>query len=362
MARGYFIREGDKTSCGGVVLAGDGRTTMMGFNHAREGDPVTCGINGQAYEIVGGIGFIDSNGRSPAGTLDSISSCPCRSQLLNSLNHSYEKANKPTARAPDRASTQSQSREESRPASAPQVIDPVPTPSTSPKTCNHPDRMEELAAYIADEMNRNISHPSVLEMKELNSYDAAAETREHMALPFYKRLGAQPDFHTFALAKQAKAFALWTERVGQNRPWDHKPMIKSKFDGAWQKQGAHDYYHDIWSNIHYGYVGTIGGLSESVLLDGAGAEQIVSDTVRKAEEMRTKPKEEWRHPGPHPTASPWTELRSWDDVADRVSISIGIELAARYPRGGITADEILKEVLALAPQSWGAGIRIHECN
>nr|WP_282598306.1 hypothetical protein [Pseudomonas chlororaphis] len=66
-------------------------------------------------------------------------------------------------------------------------------------------------------------------------------------------------------------------------------------------------------------------------MDGAGAEQIVSDSIRKADEMWSIPKAGWELTGPHPTASPWTEFRSWNDVADRVSISIGVKLANQYP-------------------------------
>lgn len=113
--------------------------------------------------------------------------------------------------------------------------------------------MTQQANYIADEMNRNITHPSVLEMKAFNSYDPALEFKEYMALPFYLRLGAQPDFHTLALAKRARALALWTERVGQNRPWDHKPMILAKFGGdRWHKHGNYDLLlrylvkHTLW--------------------------------------------------------------------------------------------------------------------
>ncbi|VVO08239.1 polymorphic toxin type 44 domain-containing protein [Pseudomonas fluorescens] len=130
---------------------------------------------------------------------------------------------------------------------------------------------------------------------------------------------------------------------------------------VWHKQGDHIYYYDIWSNIHYGDVGVAGGLSESVLLDGAGAEQIASDTVRKIEEWATKPEDERKLPGPHTTASPWTELRSWDDVADRVSISIGMKLYKQHPNGGITAKIIMDEVLAVAPENWGKGIDDHKC-
>jgi len=353
MATGHFIREGDKTYCGGKVLAGDRGTTMNGMPHAREGDPVTCGKDGKVYEIVGGVNIIISNGKRPAGTLDSVSTCPCRARFISSLKHTYEKADKP-AQQDSRRSAQPLSEPDTKFTATPKTPDPIPPVSVNTTLCNHPDRMEELASYIADEMNRNINHPSVLEMKELNSYDPVAETREYMALPFYRRLGRQPDFHSFALAKQARAFALWTERVGQNRPWDHKPIILAKFGSVrWHKQGEYDYYFDIWSNIHYGYVGMVSGLSESVLFDGAGVEQIASDTWRKI----TDPK---KHPGPSrtPGVAGW---RAWDDAPDRESIQIGVDLYGQYTNGGITSKIIIDKVLAVKREHWKKGIREHEC-
>ncbi|MFO2463521.1 PAAR domain-containing protein [Pseudomonas sp. 15FMM3] len=85
MNKGYFIGLGDKTSCGGEVLEGDNRVSLYGLLHACEGDRVTCGQNGQAYTILGGISHISSHGRHMAGTLDSFSSCPCRAQLIPSV-------------------------------------------------------------------------------------------------------------------------------------------------------------------------------------------------------------------------------------------------------------------------------------
>ncbi|KAB0487020.1 hypothetical protein F7R15_07615 [Pseudomonas reinekei] len=229
------------------------------------------------------------------------------------------------------------------------------------EACNHPDQMEELASYIAGEMNRNIKHPSVLKMKELMSYDSSAQARKFRALPWHARLAGPPNFNGIAWTKKLEAMAIWTKQVGQNREWDHKPKLRELFPGVRHKQGKYLYYYDIWSNIHYGYVGIIGGLSESLLLDGAGAEQIASDTLRKAEEIRTTPKEDRELLGPRPTASPWTELRSWDDVADRVSISIGIKLANQHPEGGISAQMIMNKVLAVPPENWGDGVRVHVC-
>jgi hypothetical protein len=222
--------------------------------------------------------------------------------------------------------------------------------------------MEELASYIAGEMNRNIRHPSVLKVKELISYDGEAAAKKFWELPWYARLAGPPDFKAIAWAKKLEAMALWTKQVGQNMEWDHKPKLRAMYNGAVRhKQGEYEYYYDIWSNIHYGYVGVSGGLSESVLLDGAGAEQIVSDSARKVVDL-LNPNEERELPGPRATASPWTKLRSWDDVADRVSISIGIKLYMQHPQGRITATMIMDEVLAIAPAKWGEGVRVHECN
>ncbi|MNE02727.1 hypothetical protein D3C80_952090 [compost metagenome] len=238
---------------------------------------------------------------------------------------------------------------------------PTATSFVDPTACNHPDQMEGLASYIAGEMNRNIHHPAVLKMKELISYDSDAEARKFLEKPWYVRLAGPPNFNAIALTKKLEAMAIWTKQVGQHMEWDHKPTLRKLFPGIWHKQGKYIYYFDIWSNIHYGYVGIIGGLSESVLLDGAGAEQIVSDTLRKVDEWWEKPEEERKLLGPRPTASPWTDLRSWDDVADRVSISIGMRLANQHPNGGITAKIIMDEVLAVAPEDWGDGIRVHVC-
>jgi uncharacterized Zn-binding protein involved in type VI secretion len=69
MAKGYFIRKGDKTSCGGEVLDTDTRIMVFGFAHAREGDPVSCGKNDETYEIVGGISYMNNHGGLFAGSL-----------------------------------------------------------------------------------------------------------------------------------------------------------------------------------------------------------------------------------------------------------------------------------------------------
>lgn len=368
MNEGYFIGLDDKTTCGGKVLDGDTRVMLYGIAHAREGDRVTCGEDDKIYQIVGGVSHVISHGKRVAGTLDSFSNCPCEAQLIPSVfTASYQNEASPAPNATRAAPPATQP--DNRFTTNPQMADPKPAAqATAPlgdlgatAACNCPDQMEELATYIAGEMNRNIKHPAVLKMKELINYDSSAAARKFLELPWYARLAGPPNVNAIALAKKLEAMAIWTKQVGQNMEWDHKPKLRAMYNGAVRhKQGKYDYFYDIWSNIHYGYVGIAGGLSESVLLDGAGAEQIVSDSARKVTEL-AKPKEDRELPGPRPTASPWTELRSWDDVADRVSISIGIKLYEQHPYDGITAKMIMDEVLAVAPANWGEGIRVHVC-
>lgn len=369
MNEGYFIGLDDKTTCGGKVLDGDTRVMMYGLAHAREGDRVTCGEDGKTYRIVGGISHMISHGKHVAGTLDSYSNCPCKAQLIPSVfTATYQNEARPAQRA-TKAVVQSANRVDRVAMTNSQLAETkLAEKATVPlgdfgatAACDHPDQMEELATYIAGEMNRNIKHQSVLEMRELINYDRSAAAEKFKALPWYARLAGPPNFNSIAWVKKLEAMAIWTRQVGQNMEWDHKPKLQAMYNGIVRhKQGKYEYYYDIWSNIHYGYVGIAGGLSENLLLDGAGAEQIVSDSARKVAELK-KPEEERILPGPRPTASPWTELRSWDDVADRVSISIGIKLYNQHPNGGITAQIIMSEVLAIKPANWGEGIRVHVC-
>ncbi|WP_434524149.1 S-type pyocin domain-containing protein [Photorhabdus asymbiotica] len=95
MAIGYFLLVGDKTTCGGQIITGDHTMTFNGRATAREGDKVTCGKHPGTYMIVGGVSDVFDMGRKLAGTLDSVSMCPCRARFINSERDSYEKQEQP---------------------------------------------------------------------------------------------------------------------------------------------------------------------------------------------------------------------------------------------------------------------------
>ncbi|MCP4746833.1 MAG: hypothetical protein GY874_11950, partial [Desulfobacteraceae bacterium] len=129
--------------------------------------------------------------------------------------------------------------------------------------------------------------------------------------------------------------AIWTYKVMQDGDWDHKPIIAKQFhprtddEQHYHLYGDRVYYYDVWSNIHYGYVGCASGFSESVLLDGAGLEQIGSNIVA----------------GKLPKKDPGAQgLRAWDAVSDRVAVKMGIDLYKTNPNN-VTASKLKSLVL-----------------
>ncbi|WP_085624461.1 MULTISPECIES: polymorphic toxin type 44 domain-containing protein [unclassified Pseudomonas] len=340
--------DGDLTTTGAVCIASN--THYRGNNQRalRLGDATTeCPACKKPGVIVEGQPFFKIEGK-PAVVDGAMVKCGCP-----------EGSNRVVAMGgPGLAASPSAAQQVSQAATSGQAgsISPIRTSlagnKPQPVICKDPDMMEQVARYIAEEMNRNIKHPSVLKMQKLTSFDAVEEHAKFKKLPWYASL-LPPDFQAMMVGNTAAAMALWAERVGQNRPWDHKKVIRQQFGGTWHKQGEVDYYYDIWSNIHYGYVGRAGGLSESALLDGAGLEQIASDTIRKIDDWDEQD-------GPRRYAD-IDGMRAWDDIGDRVSISIGIKLHKQQPDGGITAKVLMDEVLAVSLSSWGGSVRDHLC-
>ncbi|MFK8257759.1 PAAR domain-containing protein [Erwinia sp. AnSW2-5] len=92
MAKGYYLVQGDKTTCGGRIIEGATDHTLFSKAVARERDKVTCGQHPGIFMIAGGIRNDTIHGRMMAGTLDSTSSCPCRARFVPSMmQDTYEK-------------------------------------------------------------------------------------------------------------------------------------------------------------------------------------------------------------------------------------------------------------------------------
>ena len=128
MAKGYILHMYDATTCGGRVLEGAPNRRTNGTSVARMGDQVSCGKDGNTYRIVGGIGWIKTEGRLVAGSLDSFSSCPCNAKIIPRITvQTYESRSESTKSASVTATTlPTIVSSNSPPVASPAVLLPVP--------------------------------------------------------------------------------------------------------------------------------------------------------------------------------------------------------------------------------------------
>lgn len=158
---------------------------------------------------------------------------------------------------------------------------------------------DSLVNYIHKEMVDNSRSPELDQIKEKNQ----------------------------SLLTTPRANKLWYDQVAADQPWDHKPKIRElygmserpmySYDGdrdSWSPMpvGPSDrppgmISYQVWSNIHYGYVGKEAGFSETWLKLGANLADVhsVGDAVTVA--------------GFRPV-----------DPGDEVAIGIGLELRREY--------------------------------
>ena len=221
-------RVGDTCGCGAVITTGFPSIQVNGRPMAHLGSPTSHGgtiITG-SDDVGGGFVLGGAPGASiinfavlgavrPDGTVDDE-----RMATLLADPKLIEKASAANALVDPNAAIQNQEVEKSEP------ID-----------CNHPDQMEELASYISGEMNRNIYHPAVLEMKRLIDYDPDVAAKQFAQLPFLARMAGPPNYGNIARAHKVAAATIWTEKVGQDQEWDHKPKLRKLFAGVRHKQG-----------------------------------------------------------------------------------------------------------------------------
>lgn len=116
------------------------------------------------------------------------------------------------------------------------------------------------------------------------------------------------------------AYFIWWNAVRDHAMWDHKPKLQKKFrlkdsdDYYFPIRGdtEHEFYYDIWSNIHYGFVGSAAGFD--------------ADTLHKyAESGRL---------GTGKT-----------DEGDKLSVQIGIDLWNKH-RLELTQSDVINEILS----------------
>ena len=124
------------------------------------------------------------------------------------------------------------------------------------------------------------------------------------------------------------AYGLWIAQVLKDREWDYKGLIKRDFG----KTEAHPdpgsgrtFFFDIWSNIHYGYIGKSVGFSRLELVSGAG--------VAQAQDNTNLPPGALQRFKQALLDADISALGELDEVEDRAAAELGIELWDRFGAG-----------------------------
>ena len=243
----------------------------------------------------------------------------------------------------------------------------TPIEDTSPKVitvCACPELGYWCAEYITKEMKKNLYTPEGRKLTEL--VQSANPISAYNDLPWWQKVFIRNNSSTVTintLQREENALRYWKSLVGYQCIWDHKPYLKEKliqflkkqgFNTAneywpWSKLGNYDYYFDIWSNIHYGFIGVHAGFMEETLTAGASLAQLIQDYKKNKTQY-------------HPENG--AIYNRFDDIPDQISIKIGIELAKeKKPINLMVSDLIIK--LEQVPLPWGKGAskakRIYEC-
>jgi hypothetical protein len=118
-------------------------------------------------------------------------------------------------------------------------------------------------------MSNNARSPQVAEIRDLLSGRRAQRIFPHMGD------GEAAARAGMILSDTYRAATLWRDLVRTNARWDHKPVLRRMltlgpdFHFPIEGDADHEYYYDIWSNIHYGYVGAAAGFTDWMLQWGA---------------------------------------------------------------------------------------------
>ncbi|MCF3183120.1 hypothetical protein IPZ70_24730 [Streptomyces polychromogenes] len=112
------------------------------------------------------------------------------------------------------------------------------------------------------------------------------------------------------------ALAMWGVKVAPGQEWDHKPQLQARYglqtldDYYFKQPGTNrEVFYDIYSNVHYGYVGRAAGFDADTLIKGAS----LGETV----------------------------LTGDDDQGDQITMWVGIDLYDKY--GANLTEEQLRQ-------------------
>jgi len=349
-----IIRIGDTTSHGGTVVQGFPSYIVFGRPAAGMGHMVSCPRCKGAFPIVEGVLAlgIDNSYVAIEGMKTSCGATLIASQQFAKVEYGTGG----NIQASDDATTLANGLTGGAAKQKAPLYE-----SLRQADCDHTNTAIPLADFIVREMKTNPFSIVGRQIHDANSYDLKAYSDAWELAPWYSKLSGRKTYLQALAEQKLWAYTLFADIIGPGRPWDHKPVLKKMlgkdFNNGWQKLGDFDYYYDIWSNIHYGYVGVALGFTAAELVNSAGLAQALLDSYQAAMDKR------WPTMQHHPENGPWPG--SADDVPDHISIKLGCDLYADAKPHELTTATLLQWVDGV-PIPWGTGRNSakepHTCN
>jgi hypothetical protein len=186
---------------------------------------------------------------------------------------------------------------------------------------------EDVADLIRERMAADRASADFNSIKKKNDL---AEQMYRQALDVYYGIG-EPEWSAMGASwEDIQGLLAFRNMVKGGAAWDYKKAIRDEY-GKWSadpKRGV-VYYFDIWGNIHFGYIGTAIGFTETRLLDGAGIAHAIENKSQPLSKIIA--------------AVINGGGRKFDDPLDQVAIRVGIGLWKRHG-AAVTAKQILAAV------------------
>ena len=212
--------------------------------------------------------------------------------------------------------------------------------------------VQYIARYICDEIKKNVETSEVKLIRAANILASNSTHRDPLR-------GEQPEVIP-KIVGNLIAYMTWGYKVKSGAEWDHKKKIREMQKGivySCDKSSLNplQFSYDLWSNIHYGFIGAYAGFTEVELLVGAGVAQVFDNSPEQLEGNAEVNRRIYDALSNRLGAEN-------DDPSDQQAILIGIRLYSEFKNrmSSLSSNDILRAVYRLYKQ--GLPISVKKCD
>ena len=212
--------------------------------------------------------------------------------------------------------------------------------------------VQYIARYICDEIKKNVETSEVKLIRAANILASNSTHRDPLK-------GEQPEV-ILKIVGNLIAYMTWGYKVKSGAEWDHKKKIREMQKGivySCDKSSLNplQFSYDLWSNIHYGFIGAYAGFTEVELLVGAGVAQVFDNSPEQLEGNAEVNRRIYDALSNRLGAEN-------DDPSDQQAILIGIRLYSEFKNrmSSFSSNDILRAVYRLYKQ--GLPISVKKCD